>query len=460
MSEKSQLFSRIALDMSDPEQVLKVIENRKRRARPELEANFVEPSDPIHQQLAEIWIEVLGIEQIGIHDNFFKLGGHSLLVTQVISRLRDLFRVELPLRSFFESPTVAGLAARIETMMAGEQGLVLPPIERVERVGHLPLSFAQERLWFLDQFEPTRAVYNIPHSFQLSGTLEVPLLERAFNAVLSRHESLRTFFANSQDGPVQVISPATELSIPVEDLQSLSEAERETAVSRIASEEAQTSFDLSRGPLIRVRLVRFSSEEHLLLLTLHHIVCDGWSIAVLMRELVTLYQSYSNGAAAALPELPIQYADYAAWQRQWLQGAVLEQQLDYWKQQLAGAPAVLSLPVDRPRPARQTFKGGRVRQSMSQELSEQLQQLSRRHGVTLFMTLLAAFQLLLARYSGQEDVVVGTPVANRTRSELEGLIGFFANTLVMRTELSGNPSFAELLERVREVCLEAYQHQD
>src|SRR6185503_17759783 len=407
MSKKSQLFNRIMLDWVDPEQVLKVIENRKRGARPELEANFVEPSSLIQKQLAEIWIEVLGIERVGIHDNFFKLGGHSLLATQVVSRIRDLFRVELSLPSLFESPTVAGLAARVETMLAGERGPVLPPIERVERIGPLPLSYAQQRLWFLDQFEAARAVYNISQCFQLSGTLKVPLLERAFNEVLSRHESLRTSFANSQDGPVQVISPAAELSIPVEDLQSLSAAERAAEVTRIAAEQAQTPFDLSRGPLIRVKLVRFSSEAQLLWLTLHHIVSDGWSIAVLMQELVTLYQSYSNGAAAALPELPIQYADYAAWQRQWLQGAVLEQQLDYWKQQLAGASAVLNLPADRPRPPRQTFKGGRVRQHLPQELSEQLQQLSRRHGVTLFMTLLAAFQLLLARYSGQEDVVVG-----------------------------------------------------
>ena len=438
-----------------------------RRGLPEVEASRAEsgkeyeaPRTATEEILAGIWRELLRVERVGIYDNFFELGGHSLLAARMVSLVRESFSVELPLRSLFESPTVAGLAARIETMLAGEQGLVLPPIERVERVGHLPLSFAQQRLWFLDQLEPERAVYNISHCFQLSGTLEVPLLERAFNDVLSRHESLRTIFVNDQDGPVQVISPATKSSIPVEDLQGLSEAERETEVSRIASGQAQGPFDLSVGPLIRVRLLRLSNEEHLLLLTLHHIVCDGWSIAVLMQELVTLYQSYSNGEAAALEELPIQYADYAAWQRLWLQGAVLEQQLDYWKQQLAGTPAVMNLPTDRPRPPRQTFKGGRVRQSMSQELSEQLQQLSQRHGVTLFMILLAAFQLLLARYSGQEDVVVGTPIANRVRRELEGLIGFFANTLVMRTELSGNPSFAELLGRVREVCLRAYQHQD
>jgi amino acid adenylation domain-containing protein len=460
MSEKSQLFSRIAMDWSDPEQVLKVIENRKRRVRPELEANFVEPADPTHKQLADIWIQVLGIERAGIHDNFFKLGGNSLLATRMLSLVRESFSVELPLRSVFESPTIAGLADHIETMLAGEHSLALPVIERVERIASLPLSYAQQRLWFLDQYEPERAVYNISHCFQMSGTLEVALLERAYNEVLRRHESLRTVFVNGPEGPVQVISPATKSSLPVADLQGLSEGAREQEVARIAAEQAQTPFDLSVGPLIRVKLVRLSREEHLLWLTLHHIICDGWSLAVLMQELVRLYQSYSQGSAAVLEELPIQYADYAAWQRQWLQGAVLEQQLDYWKQQLAGAPAVLSLPADRPRPPRQTFKGGRVRQSMSQELSEQLQQLSRRHGVTLYMTLLAAFQLLLGRYSGQEDVVVGTPIANRTRRELEGLIGFFANTLVLRTELSGNPTFAELLRRVREVCLGAYQHQD
>ncbi|HKU72441.1 MAG TPA: amino acid adenylation domain-containing protein [Pyrinomonadaceae bacterium] len=429
-------------------------------SRAELEREYEAPRTETEEMLVSIWREVLQAERVGVHDNFFELGGHSLLATRMVSLVRESFQVEVPLRSVFESPTVAGLAARVETMMAGEHGLALPAIERVERVGELPLSYAQQRLWFLDQFEPERAVYNISHCFQLSGTLEVAVLERALTEVLRRHESLRTNFVNGPEGPVQVISPATKWSIAVEDLQGLSEAEREMEVSRIAAKQAQASFDLSMGPLIRVKLVRLSSKEHLLWLTLHHIVCDGWSIAVLMQELVRLYQGYSKGEAAVLEELPVQYADYAAWQRQWLQGSVLEQQVEYWKQQLAGAPAVLSLPTDRARPPRQTFKGGRVQQSLTPELSEQLQQLSQRHGVTLFMTLLAGFQLLLGRYSGQEDVVVGTPIANRTRRELEGLIGFFANTLVMRTELSGDPSFAELLERVREVCLGAYQHQD
>jgi aspartate racemase len=323
-----------------------------------------------------------------------------------------------------------------------------------------PLSYAQERLWFLDQLEPGSPTYNVPAALQLEGALDAEALVGSLNEIVARHEALRTAFPSVDGQPVQRVATAMGLHVPVVDLSGLPESEREGRARRLAEEEARRPFDLARGPLLRAKLLRLDEEKHLLLLTMHHIVSDGWSAGILSRELATLYEAFSSGQPSPLRELPIQYSDFAIWQREWLQGEVLEAQLSYWRQQLAGAPALLELPTDRPRPAVQTYRGGWESVRLPLPLSDSLRTLSRHEGATLFMTLLAAFQVLLHRYTGQEDIVVGTPIANRNREEIEGLIGFFVNTLVMRSDLSGNPTFRELLREVREVCLQAYDHQD
>lgn len=324
----------------------------------------------------------------------------------------------------------------------------------------IPLSFAQQRLWFMDQLEPGNPSYNMAWGFVLTGHLNSAVLERSFNEVIRRHESLRTSFASVNGSPVQVIAPTMSVTLPVMDLTGLTEAEREVETLRLATEEARRPFDLSQGPLFRASLLRLGDEEHMLLLTIHHIVYDLWSMGVLFRELAALYEAFSRGRPSPLSELSIQYADYAIWQREWLSGEVFGKQLSYWKKQLSNAPAVLDLPTDRPRPAVQSFNGSHESMSLPKKLSEDLQELSQREGVTLFMTLLAAFQTLLSRYTNQDDIVVGSPIAGRTRAEVENLIGFFVNNLVLRTDVSGDPTFQELLVRVREVTLGAYAHQD
>jgi hypothetical protein len=328
-----------------------------------------------------------------------------------------------------------------------------------------PPSFAQQRQWFLDQLDPGNPAYNLPYHLWLAGPLDVTALESSLSEIVRRHETLRTIFIAEEGRPAQVITPTIvaggSLSLPVVDLSRLPEAEREAELWRLAAEVAQHRFDLARGPLLRVALLRWDEEEHMLLLTMHHIVSDLWSIGVCMRELAVLYEAFSSGKPSPLPELPIQYADFACWQRQWLRGETLDNLLSYWKRQLDGAPAFLALPTDHPRPPIQSFRGAAQHFRLSRPLTEALKALSRREGVTLFMTLLAAFQTLLYRYSGQDDILVGTFIANRNQAETEGLIGFFVNNLVLRTDLSGNPSFRELLAaRVRKVCLEAYAHQD
>src|SRR5215211_1595978 len=428
--------------------------------RPDLESAYEAPRTPVEEVLAGIWEEVLGLEQVGVHDDFFELGGHSLLATRVISRLRDAFGLELLLRSLFEAPTVAGLGERIEVGRRAEQNLSAPPLASVPRDGQLPLSFAQQRLWLVNQLEPGTSTYNISEALRLTGRLDVAALERSLAELVRRHEVLRTTFAVVDGEPVQVISPTTDTKLPVEDLTGLpTKAEREAEALRRAREEKLRPFDLQRGPLVRTKLVRLDQEEHLLILTMHHIVSDGWSMGVFWRELGALYEAFSRGEPSPLAELSIQYADYALWQRRWLTGEVLEEQLGYWKDQLAELPT-LELPTDHPRPPVQTHRGARQTLVLSRSLTEALKELARGEGVTLFMVLLGAFQVLLSRYAGQEDIAVGTPIAGRTRSETEGLIGFFVNTLVMRADLSGDPTFKEMLTRVREMCLGAYDHQD
>ncbi|MFZ5918978.1 MAG: amino acid adenylation domain-containing protein [Chloroflexota bacterium] len=421
---------------------------------------YVAPRTPVEEGLADIFAQVVSLDRVGVHDSFFDLGGHSLRATQVISRVREVFQIDLPLRALFEWPTVAGLAVQVEAALRTGSGLEAPPIEAISREGDTPLSFAQQRLWFLDQLEPGNLFYNIPIAMRLQGKLDVAALERVLSEIVRRHEALRTTFAVIDGRPVQVIAPEPAVSLPLKDLTSLPQAEREAETQRLAILEVRQPFDLARGPLLRARLIRLGEQEHVALLTMHHIVSDGWSMGVLVAEIAQLYAAFAAGQPSPLPELAVQYADFSHWQRAWLQGEVLERQLVYWKQRLINSPPMLELPTDRPRPAVQTSHGATLSFDLPGELSQALKELGREEGVTLFMTLLAAFQTLLYRYTGQPDVVVGTPIANRTRREVEGLIGFFVNTLVMRTDLSGAPSFRQLLARVREVALGAYAHQD
>ncbi|HEY1271032.1 MAG TPA: amino acid adenylation domain-containing protein, partial [Terriglobales bacterium] len=427
-------------------------------SRPEAEAAAERTA--AQEVIAGIWMDVLRCGPVTLHDNFFELGGHSLLATQVISRLRQAFKVDLPLRAMFESPTLAQLAAAVESARRVEEGLEFTPLERVSRTQELPLSFAQQRLWFLNQMEPDSPFYNIPQTLRLRGPLNVEALRSSLNEVIRRHEVLRTSFAIVSNRPVQVIAREVDLPLPVVDLGEMPQDQRDAEALRLARAEARRPFDFSRGPMLRPTLLRLGSEDHVLLLNMHHIAGDGWSVGVFVEELGALYQAFTGGQPSPLPGLPVQYADFAVWQRGWLQGKVLDKQLNYWRDKLAGLPPVLELPTDRPRPKAESFRGATQVFSIPNHVMEQLKALSRQEGATLFMTLLAAYQALLSRYCRQDDIAVGSPIANRTRPEIERLIGFFVNTLVLRTDLSGNPKFRELLGRVRETALGAYAHQD
>ncbi|HEX8559883.1 MAG TPA: amino acid adenylation domain-containing protein, partial [Pyrinomonadaceae bacterium] len=353
------------------------------------------------------------------------------------------------------------LARRLSSLSPEKRALLALRLkQKGGEFNSFPLSFAQERLWFLDQLEPGNSAYNVPAALRLTGRLDVRALGRTLDEVVRRHEVLRTTFAVIDGKPVQTVKPHAAAALAVTDLGALPEGEREGEARRLAEAEARKPFDLAAGPLLRAKLLRLADDEHVLLFTMHHIVSDGWSMSVLVGEVAALYAAFVKGEESPLPELSIQYADFAVWQRRRLTGEELERQLSYWRERLKGAPPVLELPTDRPRPAVQTFNGAKYRFDVPAELAEELKALSRREGVTLYMTLLAAFQALLMRYTGQEDVVVGSPIANRNRAETEPLIGFFVNTLVMRTDLSGNPTFAELLGRVKDVALGAYAHQD
>jgi amino acid adenylation domain-containing protein len=436
------------------------------RALPELDeagtaagGAYVAPATPVEEVLAGIWAEVLRRDRVGTADRFFEIGGHSLLATRVVSRVRAVFDVELPLRVLFERPTVAELAEAVEALRR-VGAPALPPVLPADRDRPLPLSFAQERLWFLDRLEPGSALYNLRVPLRLEGALDVAALERALGEIVRRHDVLRTTFAEAEGAPVQVVAPFAGFPLPVEEVTGVDATAREAEALRRASAEGARPFDLERGPLFRALLLRMAPDDHLLLLWMHHAVSDGWSTGVLLRELSALYAAYREGGHSPLSELAVQYADYAAWQREQLRGDVLERDVAFWRGRLAGALALLELPTDRPRPAVQTHRGSREPVVIAEELREGLEALARREGATLYMVLLGAFQLLLSKYAGIDDVVVGTPIAGRTRAEAEPLIGLFVNTLVMRTGLSGDPSFRELLGRVRETTLAAYEHQD
>jgi amino acid adenylation domain-containing protein len=425
---------------------------------------FVAPRSHLEEMLAGLWMQILNLDQVGIDDNFFDLGGHSLLATRLLSRVRQSLDVELRLDQLFSAPTIAGMAKQVEAAQLSAGQLQVPPIVAVEHSEALVLSYPQLRLWFLDQLEPGNPAYNIRVAVRLTGPFNLNAFERSLTEVVRRHEALRTRFVTVDGEPRQVIAePPPVVGAILTDLTHLGESEREAEAKRLAHVEAQTSFDLSRDLMLRAHLIRLNREEEesLLILTMHHIASDGWSMGLLFNELSVLYRTYGRDELSPLPELPVQYADYAVWQRNWLQTEVLDEQLNYWEQRLAGTSGVLELPTDRPRSALAQLSWGMPYHiEWSPTLTKALRDLCRREGVTLHMLLLAAFQILLHRYTGQDDICVGTPIANRTRSELETLIGFFVNTLVMRADFSASPSFSELLKQTRQRCLEAYMYQD
>jgi amino acid adenylation domain-containing protein len=441
----------------------RALARRKVQAASLLETAFEPPRTPVEEQVAEVWSEVLGRPRIGAHDDFFTLGGHSLLALQVVSRLREAFGIEVPLRRLFEAPTLAAVAREVETaLLAGPHMAPPPPLVRVPRDREIPLSFSQESLWLLHQLDPASPAYNVPAAVRISGQLDPAALARTLDEIVRRHEALRTTFPGGR--PAQVIHPPRPVPLPAVDLAGLPLARREAEARRLAGEEALRPFDLARGPLLRAALARLDAEEHLFLLTLHHAVSDEWSMAVLVREVGAIYPAMSSekraGLPSPLPELPIQVADHAVWQREWLSGEVLEERLSWWRERLAGAPPVIELPLDRPRAAARSFRGGRVPFEVPAEAAQRLRQVGRERSASLFMVLLAGFQALLGRHGAGEDLVVGAPVANRSHPGTEGLIGFLVNTLPLRGDLAGDPGFGELVERSRESCLGAFAHQD
>jgi amino acid adenylation domain-containing protein len=433
-----------------------------RRALPvpdlQSQGEYIAPRNPIEEKMAQIWAEVLKLKRVSIEDNFFELGGHSLLATQVISRLQETFEIVLPLRYLFESPTIAQLSAVILKELQTGLGLKLPSIVPVNREDDIPLSWAQERLWFVNQLEGESGAYTIDLTMRLRGNLNIKALEKAFQAIIQRHEPLRTQFKLKDNKPIQAIDSNVTFTLPVVNLQNLSHSEQQ--VKNLLLAAASEPFDLESGSILRVKLWQVKTEEYVLLLAIHHIAADGWSIGVLVDELSVYYRSFCTGTKADLPDLSIQYADFALWQRQWLTNEVLDRQLSYWKQQLTGIPLLHQLPTDRPRPAIQSFRGGTERLQLDSQLTQQLKKLSQESGSTLFMTLLAGFAVLLSRYSQQTDVVIGSPIANRNRTEIEGLIGFFVNSLVLRFDLSQDPTFEDFLAQVRQTTQDAYDHQD
>src|SRR6202035_852693 len=423
------------------------------------------PRGPVEELVAGIWSEVLQCP-VGAEDNFFELGGHSLLATQVLSRLQETLGAQLPLRALFEAPTVAGFAVRVAAALAADDRPASPPpLLAGLRSGPLPLSFAQERLWFLDQLAPGGWAYNIPAALRLRGRLDIQAMERALVEIVRRHEALRTVFVESGGKPVQVVTAMPEAMasamaavMPRIDLSALAGSGAESL--RLAREESCRSFDLGAGPLLRTVLVGLGAEEHLLLLTVHHIVADGWSVGVFWRELESLYVAFAAGRRSPLVELPLQYVDFAIWQREWLTGEVLAAQIGFWRARLEGAPRALPLPTDRPRPPVQSFRGAAERVLWSGEEGARLRRMGRAEGATLFMTFMAAWATLLHRMTGEEVLVIGSPVAGRSRPQVEGLIGLFVNTLPLHVDLAGELSWRGLLGRIREETLAAFAHQE
>ncbi|HEX8319553.1 amino acid adenylation domain-containing protein, partial [Longimicrobium sp.] len=434
--------------------------DRKALPAPEGDAyasrEYEAPLGAAEEALAEIWADVLRVDRVSRWANFFELGGHSLLAVRVVSRVRQVLDVEVPLGELFRSPVLADFARGLATAVQSE----LPPIEPVDRGGPLPLSFPQQRLWFLEQLGDLGSTYHVTTHQRLRGELDAGALGRALDAIVARHEALRTTVVEVEGEPVQRIAPVEESRFPLAEHDLSAHPQAQSEARRLLAEETRTPFDLSRGPLVRGLLIRLAKDDHVLHVTMHHMVTDGWSMGVFTRELGALYGAFRRGEPDPLPALPVQYADYAAWQRRWADGDALNEQADYWRATLGGAPALLELPTDRPRPAQVDHAGAALGVVMDEALTAGLKALGQRHGTTLFMTVLAGWAAVLGRLSGQDDVVVGTPTANRGRIEIEGLIGFFVNTLALRVDLAGSPSVAELLTRVKERALGAQQNQD
>ena len=417
--------------------------------------SYVPPRTPQEEILCSIFADVLSLERVGTEDDFFALGGHSLLATRLVSQVRTSFGVELPLRTLFEAPTVRLLAEHVS-----KADKVRAPLVRQPRPERIPLSYAQRRLWFIDQLEGSSAEYNMPQALRLRGNLDLQALQRAVDTIVERHESLRTHFAQIEGEPVQIIEPPRAWELPLEDLSGMGEEEQRNRVLEIMRREWEEPFNLSTGPVLRMKLIKVSERDHVLLRNFHHIVSDGWSQSVFNREFMLLYEAFQQGRENPLHPLPIQYADFALWQRKWLDEDALARDIDYWKKQLQGIPEQLELPRDRPRQAMQSYKADYCSATLSGQQVNAVKQLSQRSQATLYMTLLSAFAVLLSRYSGQHDIVVGSPIANRREAQLEDLVGFFVNSLVMRVRLNPQQSFQELLAEVRKIALEAYQHQD
>ncbi|MDQ4069783.1 MAG: condensation domain-containing protein, partial [Actinomycetota bacterium] len=424
----------------------------------DFDAGSAPPQTTTERALAEIWADVLGVEKVGVDDDFFELGGHSLSAVRVASKVRQALGVDVPLRVMFDSSTLRALAQAVDALTAEPRRVPAPPLVRAPRAetDEIPLSYAQEPLWFLDQLVPDNPFFNMPSAYRLTGPLRVDALERALTEVVSRHESLRTTFPATGGRPYQRVRPALPVVLEVDDLTGATEDEAREQ----AGAEAVRPFALAEGPLLRSRLLRLGPDDHVLLLTVHHIVSDGWSTTVLRRELSALYGAVCRSRRSPLPALAVQYADYAVWQRRWLEGDVLEGHLRYWHDRLAGAPPVLELPPDHPRPRMPSYVGAVERALVPAALTGGLRALGRSRGATLNMTLLAAFKAVLARATGADDVVVGATTAGRSRPELEDLVGLFVNPLALRTALSGDPSFAEVVDRVRRTTVEAFDHQD
>jgi hypothetical protein len=428
------------------------------RSEEEAGAGRQSPRTATQEVLEGIWCQVLKRERVGVEEDFFEAGGHSLTAMQVISRVREVFQVELSVRKIFESPTIADLALEIEAASRGGPGLAAP-LRRALRGGAMPLSFSQKGLWFFHQLEPGSS-YNSQVAVRFEGRLNVSSLEQSLNEIVARHEALRTTFPIVDGEPIQFINPPKGLPLSLIDLSSPSDAKRDELARHLLRQESLLPFDMATGPLVRAFLLKQGQGKYLLSLTMHHTVSDGWSGGVLFKEMSALYSAFVAAVASPLPELPIQYVDFAHWQQEWLRSDSYRSDLEYWKNQLEGVRPESGFPTNRPRPAVLDSRGAMETMTLAPDLAGSVKELSRRENVSLYMTLLAAFKLLLSCYSGQTDIVVGSPIAGRNRAELEPLIGFFINTLVMRTNLSGDPTFAELLKRVREVTLGAYSHQD
>ncbi|MBZ0165158.1 MAG: amino acid adenylation domain-containing protein, partial [Candidatus Omnitrophica bacterium] len=427
--------------------------------RASLQKDYVAPRTPLEEQLAQIFADLLGIDKVGIHDNFFELGGHSLQAIRLISRIRAELHVELPLRIFFESSNIADLGIQVEQARERQSQRPLLELTPVPRDGKLPLAFTQKRLWILDQLEPGSSAYNMPTAIRIKGPFRAHLFERIFNTIIARHEVLRTTFSAENGQPYLVITPHVEIPLTLHDLLDWPREERMAEAWRLATAEAALPFDLTQGPLVRAQALRVDEDEHVLLFTTHHIVSDGWSIAVFVDEIQQLYNALSSNLPSPLPALPIQFADYAYWQNEWFKGEALQTQLEYWKNKMEGAPALLELPTDRVRPALEGHAGRNIDFEFDADLTRDLKALAQQKGATLFMVLHAVFLMLLSKYSRQEDIVLGTPTANRNFYEVEPLIGFFVNTLLLRVDLSGDPTFDELLARVKQTDIEAFDQQ-